>query len=84
MKEIRGMTADESQMLLRFLMDHVSSPKFHVRWHWEVDDLAIWDERCTLHRALPDHFPQRRVMRRCTVDADTPPRAPSESGSSGA
>ena len=79
MKEIRGMTAEESEMLLGFLMDHVDSPRFQVRWNWDVDDLAIWDERCTVHRALADHYPQQRVMRRCTVDADTPPRAPSES-----
>ncbi len=32
----------------------------------------IWDERCTLHHALPDHYPQQRKMRRCTVDGDQP------------
>jgi taurine dioxygenase len=35
-------------------------------------DLAIWDERCTNHRALSDHFPANRKMRRCTVDGDRP------------
>ena len=30
-------------------------------------DLAIWDETATCHRALTDHHPQRRVMRRCVT-----------------
>jgi taurine dioxygenase len=30
--------------------------------------VAIWDELSTNHRALSDHYPQHRKMRRCTVD----------------
>ena len=29
-------------------------------------DVAVWDEASTNHRALSDHFPAHRVMRRCT------------------
>ncbi len=43
-------------------------------------DVAIWDERCTLHHALLDHYPKHRKMNRCTVDGDRPaagrPRRP--------
>ena len=35
-------------------------------------DLAIWDERSTLHRAAADHFPQRRIIRRLEIDGDRP------------
>ena len=30
------------------------------------------DERTTMHRGVADHFPQRRVIRRCTVDGEAP------------
>ena len=34
--------------------------------------VVVWDERCTNHRALSDHFPSRRLVRRCTVGAAVP------------
>jgi taurine dioxygenase len=45
----------------------LDDPEFQVRWRWRAGDLAIWDEPSTCHRALTDHFPQRRVMRRCVT-----------------
>ena len=42
-------------------------PHVQVRWRWRAGDLAIWDETATCHRALTDHHPQRRVMRRCVT-----------------
>ena len=41
----------------------------HMRWRWQAGDLVIWDETSTCHRALTDHFPARRVMRRCVTAA---------------
>jgi taurine dioxygenase len=71
---IVGLAADESEALLGFLQERVGDAEHSVRWRWRPDDLAIWDERSTIHRALADHYPQRRVMRRCTVDGDRPSR----------
>ena len=65
----------ESQHLKAFFAQHIEQPEFAVRWSWQEGDVAIWDERCTLHRALGDHYPRRRVVRRCTVDAEAPPTA---------
>jgi taurine dioxygenase len=73
LESIHGLHPEESAALIAFLWRHVARPEFAVRWQWRVDDLAIWDERCTLHRALADHFPARRVVRRCTVAAESPP-----------
>jgi taurine dioxygenase len=72
MRSIEGMHPDESVAILTYVRRHVENPNFGVRWSWAPGDLAIWDERCTNHRALSDHFPANRKMRRCTVDGDRP------------
>jgi taurine dioxygenase len=72
MRGIVGMTGEESDAILEFLAVHVDRPEFQCRWHWQENDLAIWDERSTIHRAVNDHFPQRRTVRRCEVDGDRP------------
>ncbi len=68
MKEIVDVHPTESAVILTFLKRRLDDPNVSVRWHWHEGDLAIWDERCTNHRALSDHYPQDRAMRRCTVD----------------
>ena len=55
---------------------HVENPNFCVRWRWTAGDLAIWDEASTNHRALSDHYPAHRVMRRCTVEGSRPSFTP--------
>jgi taurine dioxygenase len=69
---IEGMSQQESDVLLDFLMTHATQERFQMRWRWRAGDVAIWDERCTLHHALPDHYPKHRKMRRCTVLGDAP------------
>lgn len=66
--DIEGLGPIESAGLLRLLVDHAEQPRFTVRWRWSPGDLAIWDERATMHFAIGDHFPAHRRMRRCTVD----------------
>ena len=50
-------------MVLNFVREHIADVSLHCRWQWQAGDLAIWDERATLHRAAADHFPQRRIVR---------------------
>ena len=71
-KRITGMSAAETELLLRFLRSQLDDPNIQVRWHYEPYDVVVWDERCTNHRALSDHFPSRRLVRRCTVGAAVP------------
>jgi taurine dioxygenase len=73
MHEIVDMHPAESDLLLGYLKGRVDDPNVQCRWQWRPNDLAIWDERCTNHRALSDHYPQHRVMRRCTVDTTRVP-----------
>lgn len=69
---IEGVTAKESEALLRFLFEHMARPEFQVRWKWHAGDVAFWDNRWAQHCALADYYPQRRRMRRATVCGDRP------------
>jgi taurine dioxygenase len=71
-KGITGMNADESTLLYEFLRSKLDNPNGQVRWKWQPNDVAIWDERCTNHRGLSDHFPAHRLLRRCTIGASQP------------
>ena len=71
-KEIDGMKPAESNALLDFLYEHFHSPEFQVRFRWEVDSIAFWDNRCTLHYAVNDFWPHRRRMQRVTLAGDRP------------
>ena len=72
MRGIVGMHDQESTLLLDFLARHVDQPRFHCRWRWQPGDLAIWDERATIHQVVNDHFPQVRRVHRCVIDGDRP------------
>ncbi len=72
MDQIVGMHRAESDALVAYLRAHAANPNFTVRWRWTAGDVAMWDEASTNHRALSDHFPQYRRMRRCTVDGPVP------------
>jgi taurine dioxygenase len=69
--EIVGMTQPESEALLTFLFDHVKSPEFHVRYSWQVNDVAFWDNRCCLHYAVAD-YTSRRIMKRVALVGHKP------------
>jgi len=54
-KQIAGMTAEESKPVLQFLCDHAARPQFCYRHQWRNDDLLVWDNRCTNHIAVGDY-----------------------------
>jgi taurine dioxygenase len=64
---IVGFTIDESDRLLADLRRSLDDPHVQIRWRWKRGDCVIWDEAATCHRALADHYPQTRRMRRCVV-----------------
>ncbi|HIV72231.1 MAG TPA: taurine dioxygenase [Candidatus Aquabacterium excrementipullorum] len=69
---IKELSPRESADILAFLAAHVARPEFSVRWHWQVNDVAFWDNRLTQHYAVADYLPQRRIMHRATVIGDRP------------
>lgn len=71
-KDIHGMTQQESQPLIRFLIEHATSPGFVYRHIWKPKDLLIWDNRCLLHKAVGNFDPaEPRIMERiCTLGTE--------------
>ncbi|KAF1921224.1 alpha-ketoglutarate-dependent sulfonate dioxygenase [Ampelomyces quisqualis] len=46
-----------SHSLLQFLLHHMHSADDHyVRFKWAVGSVAMWDNRCTVHRAIPGAY----------------------------
>src|SRR5262249_7686504 len=45
-------------------------------WHsvWQVGDLVLWDNRCTMHRRDAFDAGTRRIMHRTQIKGDTRPR----------
>jgi alpha-ketoglutarate-dependent 2,4-dichlorophenoxyacetate dioxygenase len=64
----------EGRLLLHDLMEHATRPEFVYRHAWRVEDLVIWDNRATMHRARPfDDTRYRRELRRVTtLDVESP------------
>jgi len=83
MRGIAGMRPDESDALLGYLRPLLDDPNLQCRWRWQDDDVAIWDERCTNHRAVSDHYPQYRKVRRCLVGRGAPIGVLAAGGASG-
>jgi len=69
---IRGMPLPEARVMLMDLMEHATQREFVYTHHWQVGDLVMWDNRCTMHRARPFDMTVPRDMHRTTV-ADIAP-----------
>ena len=70
--KINELSETESEAILKFLFAHATRPEFTIRWRWQQDDIAFWDNRVTQHYAVDDYRPARRVMQRATVLGDVP------------
>ncbi|MFF7709020.1 TauD/TfdA family dioxygenase [Pseudomonas sp. NPDC007930] len=66
-KRLVGFNSADSARLLAILHDHATAHENIVRWRWQPGDVAIWDNRATLHKAVDDYNDAPRVVRRVTV-----------------
>ena len=63
-----GWPEAEGRRLLDELIAFATRPEFVHRHLWREGDLIVWDNRCTMHRALPyAEMTERRVLHRTTV-----------------
>ena len=68
---IVGWPAPEARAFIRELTEHATRPEFVHAHVWRPWDLAIWDNRTTMHRARRyDDLHEVRDMRRSTIRGD--------------
>ncbi len=61
------MKLEEGRALLAELTSFATQPRFVYAHKWRRGDVVIWDNRCTMHRAMPfDDRRERRDVRRTT------------------
>jgi taurine dioxygenase len=58
--------------LLSYLVSQAYVPEYQVRWRWQPNSVAIWDNRCTQHYAVMDYPPSHRKMERAGIIGDKP------------
>ena len=69
---IDSISKDESKAILEFLFQHIAKPAFQCRFKWEENSIAFWDNRCALHHAMWDYYPEVRRGYRVTIKGDKP------------
>ncbi|MER8887257.1 TauD/TfdA family dioxygenase [Mesorhizobium sp. M0816] len=67
-----GVPKHNGQRLLDLFESHITAQENTVRWKWRQGDVAIWDNRATMHCATKDYGDQRRVVRRATIEGEVP------------
>jgi taurine dioxygenase len=72
---IGGLPLEESEALLDELWAYAS--RDDVAWYnqWQIGDVVLWDNRCTMHRRDPFDPGSRRVMHRTQIKGETRPAA---------
>jgi taurine dioxygenase len=64
---IEGLAKAESDALLDEIWSYATADALTWYHHWEVGDLLIWDNRCTMHRRNAFDPAARRVMHRTQI-----------------
>lgn len=66
--KIKNWIRPDSMCFIDDLIEYATQPKFKYIHKWSQNDLIIWDNRQTMHRARAfDDLKERRDMRRTTV-----------------
>ena len=69
---IVGLRRRESDSILEMLYRHMETPQFSMRFKWQPNSVAFWDNRCVVHQALWDYYPNTRLGHRVTICGDEP------------
>lgn len=67
---IEGWTIPEARMFLRDLTEFATKDRFVYAHEWRINDLVIWDNRTTMHRARRFDRNEVRDVRRTTLAGD--------------
>lgn len=69
---IVGMHLAESHYLLQRLMACATKPEYVYRHEWRMNDILIWDNTGTMHRATPYDTASGRRLHRFTLEGEEP------------
>lgn len=67
--------ADSYDLLCR-LRHHMTRPEYVYRHNWRLNDLLVWNNTGTMHRARPFDPNSGRLLHRFTLDGEEPIRGP--------
>ncbi len=67
------MDEAQSGRLLEAVFDHSEKPEFVYAHRWQVGDLLIWDNRCSMHARTDFPETERRLMWRTTIVGEARP-----------
>jgi alpha-ketoglutarate-dependent 2,4-dichlorophenoxyacetate dioxygenase len=67
-RQIMGWPTAEARLYLSDLLEHATQRQFVYSHEWQVNDLVMWDNRCTLHRGRRYDIAERRELRRTTIE----------------
>ena len=70
-QSLEGLRPEESEPILDMLRRHGTRPEYLCRFKWRPGSIALWDNRCVQHYAVPD-YDERRRMHRITIAGDAP------------
>lgn len=69
---IEGVPSVEGDAVLNFLFEHQLQPEFQLRWRWQENDVALWDNRAVQHYAIGDYGDKTRIIHRTTIEGEAP------------
>jgi taurine dioxygenase len=64
---INEVPEEESDSILDHLYRHAERPDFQLRFQWQPNSVAFWDNRAVQHLAVWDYYPNVRSGSRVTV-----------------
>lgn len=67
---INGYTLEDSEKLLNMLWSHATQAKLTWAQEWQLGDMIMWDNRCTMHRRDSFDPSARRIMFRTQISGE--------------
>ena len=67
-----GMSEEESETVLEAIYRHCTRPDFCCRLRWRNGDVAVWDNRMSMHYATNDYEGSNRLLYRTTFTTAPP------------
>ncbi len=81
-QDLAELMPEETELVLSRLRTLTQLPKFACRHHWRPGTLALWDNRCVQHYAVPDFSGSRRLYQ-VTIEAPLPAAVDAETQTAG-